>query len=49
MAKISANQDLTKEDQIDEATFNEAIWKSIHGADSVMPAPQHDLMGGPLK
>ncbi len=49
MAKISANQDLTKEDQIDEATFNDAIWKSIRGANSVMPAPRHDLMGGPSK
>ena len=49
MARISAKQDLTKEDQIDEATFNEAIWKSIRGADSVMPAPKHDLMGGPPK
>ncbi len=49
MAKISANQDLTKEDQIDEKTFNEAIWKSVRGADSVMPAPRHDLMGGPSK
>ncbi len=49
MAKISANQDLTKEDQIDEETFNEAIWKSVRGADSVMPAPKHDLMGGASK
>jgi len=49
MAKVSANQDLTKEDQIDEATFNQAIWKSVHGADSLMPAPRHDLMGGPTK
>lgn len=46
MASVSANQDLTKEDQIDEATFNEAIWKSVRGADSVMPAPKHGLMGG---
>jgi hypothetical protein len=28
-----------KEDQIDERTFNEAIWKSGRGKDSVMPAP----------
>ena len=49
MAKISAKQDLTKEDQIDEETFNKAIWKSIRGAASVMPTPKHDLMGGPSK
>lgn len=45
MAAISATQDLTREDQIDEQTFNEAIWKSVRGSDSVMPAPRHDLMG----
>ncbi|WP_330305628.1 MULTISPECIES: bifunctional YncE family protein/alkaline phosphatase family protein [unclassified Streptomyces] len=45
MAKVSAKQDLTKEDQIDERTFNEAIWKSVRGAGSVMPAPRHDLYG----
>jgi YVTN family beta-propeller protein len=45
MAAVSAGQDLTKEDQINEQTFNEAIWKSVRGADSVMPAPRHDLMG----
>jgi YVTN family beta-propeller protein len=45
MASISAMQDLTKEDQIDEKTFNEAIWKSVHGADAVMPAPKYDVMG----
>jgi phospholipase C len=49
MAKISANQDLTKEDQIDEATFNTAIWKSVRGASSLMPAPRHNLMGGPAE
>ncbi|MBL1081717.1 bifunctional YncE family protein/alkaline phosphatase family protein [Streptomyces actinomycinicus] len=45
MAGVSARQDLTKEDQIDERTFNEAIWKSVRGAKSVMPAPRHDLYG----
>ncbi len=45
MAGISAKQDLTKEDQIDEKTFNEAIWKSVRGAGSVMPAPVYGVMG----
>ncbi|MER6127263.1 bifunctional YncE family protein/alkaline phosphatase family protein [Streptomyces sp. NPDC001795] len=43
MAGVSAKQNLTKEDQIDERTFNEAIWKSVRGADSVMPEPKHTL------
>ncbi|MEU9214136.1 bifunctional YncE family protein/alkaline phosphatase family protein, partial [Streptomyces sp. NPDC048415] len=45
MAKVSGKQDLTKEDQIDERTFNEAIWKSVRGKASVMPEPRHDLYG----
>ncbi|WP_079102368.1 bifunctional YncE family protein/alkaline phosphatase family protein [Streptomyces sp. TP-A0356] len=43
MSGVSAKQNLTKEDQIDERTFNEAIWKSVRGAQSTMPAPKHDL------
>jgi hypothetical protein len=42
---VSAKQDLTKEDQIDERAFNEAIWKSVRGAMSRMPEPRHDLYG----
>ena len=42
-APISDAQDLTKEDQIDENAFNQAIWHSVKGADSVMPAPQHTV------
>ena len=45
MARISEYQDLTKEDQIDEATFNQAIWRSVRGRNSVMPSPKHGLMG----
>lgn len=45
MASVSAGQDLTREDQINEQEFNEAIWKSVRGADSVMPAPKHSLFG----
>jgi YVTN family beta-propeller protein len=43
MAAISARQALSKEDQIDERLFNEAIWKSVKGRNSVMPEPVHTL------
>ncbi|AKT52921.1 phosphoesterase [Arsenicicoccus sp. oral taxon 190] len=49
MASVSAKQDLTKEDQIDEQTFNQAIWKSVQGKDATMPAPKHDLLGDTAK
>jgi YVTN family beta-propeller protein len=45
LAAQSAQQDLTKEDRIDEQLFNQAIWKSVKGADSVMPAPKYGLWG----
>jgi YVTN family beta-propeller protein len=44
LAGASAKQNLTKEDQIDEQTFNEAIWKSVKGTWSVMPTPRHILL-----
>jgi YVTN family beta-propeller protein len=44
MATASASQDLTREDRADESTVNQAIWKSVHGADSVMPAPVHNVL-----
>ncbi|MFE7213966.1 beta-propeller fold lactonase family protein [Streptomyces sp. NPDC057611] len=47
MAAASAKQDLTHVDEIDEKTFNEAIWKSVRGADSEMPEPKHNVMGNP--
>ena len=40
MAALSARQPLAREDQVDERTFNEAIWKSVKGAGSTMPAPR---------
>jgi len=43
MAALSAGQNLATEDQIDERLFNMAIWKSVHGAASVMPEPVHLL------
>lgn len=43
LAAASAAQNLAAEDRIDELAFNEAIWKSVRGADSPMPAPRHAL------
>ncbi|WP_235780763.1 bifunctional YncE family protein/alkaline phosphatase family protein [Sinomonas notoginsengisoli] len=45
MAAQSSVQDLSGEDRIDERTFNEAIWKSVKGADLLMPEPQHTVIG----
>lgn len=39
MQRESAQLDATKEDSNPDVLFNEIIWKSVHGADSVMPAP----------
>ncbi|WP_207400980.1 bifunctional YncE family protein/alkaline phosphatase family protein [Actinomadura roseirufa] len=47
MAAISARQQLGREDQIDERTFNEAIWRSVRGRDARMPEPRHLLPGAP--
>ncbi len=47
MAAVSKAQRLDKEDLIDEATFNEAIWKSVRGAQSVMPAPHYGMFAAP--
>jgi hypothetical protein len=46
LAGASAGQDLSEEDRIDEQTFNEAIWKSVKGADSPLPQIQHQVFGG---
>ncbi|TQS27097.1 bifunctional YncE family protein/alkaline phosphatase family protein [Microbispora sp. KK1-11] len=45
MAAQSAEQSLGKEDQIDEQVFNQAIWKSVKGDASIMPAPRHWIRG----
>jgi hypothetical protein len=45
LAAQSAAQRLDKEDQIDMAIFNEAVWQSVKGPDSEMPAPRHSLWG----
>jgi YVTN family beta-propeller protein len=48
LAAISARQRLDVEDQIDPQTFNEAIWQSIRGPRSPMPAPRHRLAAMPV-
>ncbi len=39
MSKESALLNLEREDSNPDVWFNEIIWKSVHGPDSVMPAP----------
>jgi YVTN family beta-propeller protein len=43
MAAQSAAQGLQKEDQINMQVFNEAIWKSVKGVNSTMPAPRYGI------
>jgi len=38
-ASRSAEFDFSKEDTLPDIEFNEIIWKSVRGADSIMPAP----------
>ena len=38
-SKVSARFDLTKEDAADDLVLNEIIWKSVRGANAVMPPP----------
>jgi hypothetical protein len=40
-------EDLTKEDRINMAEFNEAIWASVKGANTSMPAAQHTVFPAP--
>jgi YVTN family beta-propeller protein len=40
LAQLSARQPLGTEDQVDEQTFNEAIWQSVRGSGSTMPMPR---------
>jgi hypothetical protein len=37
-AKLSEKFDLTREDQADDLLFNEAVWRSVKGANSPMTA-----------
>jgi len=41
LAKESATFNLAVEDAAPDIPFNEVIWKSIKGENSVMPAPRH--------
>lgn len=38
-ADLSLKFDFSKEDEVDDLLLNEVIWKSVRGADAVMPAP----------
>jgi hypothetical protein len=40
LASVSAAQPLGEADRINEQQFNQAIWQSVKGANSPMPAPQ---------
>jgi hypothetical protein len=41
LAAISRRLDLSREDAADEQALNQAVWASIRGAGSPMPAPVH--------
>ncbi|HZK59185.1 MAG TPA: hypothetical protein VFC59_04880, partial [Cryobacterium sp.] len=45
LAKQSGAQNTTTDDMIDEQVYNQAIWKSVRGDKSVMPAPRHNVIG----
>jgi hypothetical protein len=47
-ARASQQMDWSRPDAIDEATLNVAVWKSIRGRGSRMPAPRHTLLVSPL-
>jgi YVTN family beta-propeller protein len=44
LAAASAQMDFTRPDLIPEDLLNEAVWKSVKGARSQMPAPVHSLL-----
>jgi YVTN family beta-propeller protein len=46
MAAVSGRWNFEIEDATPEIGLNEAIWKSVKGRDSEMPAPRHDLIVG---
>ncbi len=46
-AALSGAQDLSREDKIDEAAFNQAIWQSVKGTAVPMPPPQHQVFAAP--
>jgi hypothetical protein len=46
MAAVSGRWNFDIEDATPEIGLNEAIWKSVRGRDSEMPAPRHDYIVG---
>jgi len=46
MAAASSKMDFTDADAAPEIGLNQAIWKSIKGRNSEMPAPRHDKIVG---
>src|SRR5262245_52623893 len=44
LAELSAPMDFAKPDAAPEGALSAAVWKSIRGADSKMPAPRHSLL-----
>ena len=44
LAELSARMDFSKPDAAPEGALSAAVWKSIRGADSKMPAPRHSLL-----
>ncbi|HVM49174.1 MAG TPA: beta-propeller fold lactonase family protein [Candidatus Acidoferrum sp.] len=40
-SRASRRMDFSREDAADDLVLNEIIWRSVHGADSPMPAPLH--------
>jgi hypothetical protein len=46
MAAQAASWDFTKQDATPEIALNRAIWKSVKGAASQMPAPRHQKIIG---
>lgn len=46
MARESASWNFDKEDDTPEIALNEAIWKSVRGRHSSMPAPRHEHIIG---
>ncbi len=47
LAALSAQMDFTRPDSAPEDALSEAIWKSVKGSASPMPAPRHTLMMPP--
>ena len=44
LAELSAHMDFSKPDAAPETALSAAVWKSVRGTDSKMPAPRHSLL-----